>query len=96
VQLSIILDDVPSLAEFVDTRDNRNGTWQWIVVVAKSSPDAWAIHTWAEGHLTPIYRRVLANLAANGYVCRTHRKEKDGLMRVLGALAPGVVKEFRG
>jgi len=78
----------------VDGRANGQGTWQWLILVSGARRQAWGLHTWIEGYLSPLYRGVLDRLDEQGYSIESVRKEKDGLMRVLTAARPARFPEF--
>jgi len=84
--LSVTPDDLKIL---VDGRENAKGTMQWVVLVDGETHKATGVHTWIEGYLGPVYRTVLQSLADQGYQLTSVLKEKDGLMRVLTAVADG-------
>ena len=69
----------------IDVRDNRKGTLQWIIVVARSSSAALGVHTWIEGYLSPVYRGVVRSLEASGFDLATATKKKGRLMTFLTA-----------
>lgn len=75
------------LKVLVDGRENTKGTMQWVVLVDGQAHTATGVHTWLEGYLGPVYRAVLQALADQGYQVNSIMKEKDGLMRVLTAVA---------
>jgi hypothetical protein len=79
-------DDLQML---VDTYENSKGTMQWVVLLAGDVREATGVHTWIEGFLSPVYRGVLQHLAERGYRIASVRKEKDGVMRFLTAVADG-------
>ena len=85
-----VVIDVPAMRitpdeieAMIDVRDNRKGTLQWIIVVARSSSAALGVHTWIEGYLSPVYRGVIQQLRADGFDVATATKEKGVLMTVL-------------
>ena len=80
--------------ELIDGRENAQGTWQWLVQVAPPRRAAVGVHNWVEGFLSPIYRDLLGELARGNQVISL-RKERDGLMRLLTSVKPGVFPEFR-
>ena len=71
------------LAEVVDARSNRRGTWQWIVLDFADAQAALGICTWTEGYLAPIYQDVMTGLATEGYDCLAYRKEPDQVIEAL-------------
>lgn len=84
------------LKVLVDGRENSKGTMQWVVLVPPEGRTATGVHTWVEGFLSPVYRGVLQHLADRGYQVTSVRKEKDGLMRVLTAVADGRTRALIG
>jgi hypothetical protein len=71
----------------VDIRENNKGTLQWVILVASHAQTALGVHTWIEGYLSPVYRDILQALAAKGYQIASAKREKDGLMKFLTAVA---------
>lgn len=85
-----IVVDVPAitltpddLKLLVDARENSQGTWQWVILVAGGAQAALGVHTWMEVYLSPVYRSLLEALAGHGYHVANARREKDGLLRFL-------------
>jgi hypothetical protein len=80
--------------ELIDGRENAAGTWQWLVQVAPARKVVVGVHTWIEGFLSPLYRGLLDGLARE-YQVVSLRKDRDGLMRLLTSVKPGLFPEFR-
>lgn len=80
----------------VDAYENDKGTMQWVILVAGDARAMTGVHTWIEGFLSPVYRAALHALQARGYHVSSVRKEQDGLMRVLTAVADGRARAFTG
>lgn len=79
----------------VDGRENRAGTWQWVILVSSSRRKAAGLHTWIEGYLSPVYRGLLERLGDRGFAVESVRKEKDGMMKLLTAAKPRLFPDFR-
>jgi hypothetical protein len=75
------------LKQLVDVRENPKGTLQWVILVSSHARVALGVHTWIEGYLSPVYRGALQALAARTYRIASVKKDKDGLMKVLTAVA---------
>jgi len=71
----------------VDIRENNKGTLQWVILAASHVQTALGVHTWIEGYLSPVYRDILQALAARGYQVASAKREKDGLLKFLTAVA---------
>lgn len=84
------------LKVLVDGRENTKGTMQWVVLVDGETRKATGVHTWIEGYLGPVYRAVLQSLADQGHQLTSVMKDKDGLMRVLTAVADARAVAFTG
>jgi hypothetical protein len=82
--ISLRADDLKLL---VDVRENEKGDLQWVILVATDVQTALGVHTWIEGYLSPVYRDVLQALAAKRYHVASLKREKDGLMKFLTAVA---------
>ena len=82
--ISLRPDDLKLL---VDLGENSKGTLQWVILVASHVRTALGVHTWVEGYLSPVYREILRVLAAKGYQVASVKREKDGLMKFLTAVA---------
>jgi hypothetical protein len=80
----------------VDARENPKGTMQWVILLAGDGRAATGVHTWIEGYLSPVYRDVLQELSKGGYQISSFMKEKDGLMRVLTAVADARARAYTG
>ena len=82
--MSLSADDLKRL---VDVRENPQGTLQWVILVSSPARVAMGVHTWMEAYLSPVYRGALQALAARTYRIASVKKDKDGLMKVLTAVA---------
>jgi hypothetical protein len=82
--IAIATDDLKTL---VDVRDNPRGTLQWVVLAAGDARTALSVHTWMETYLSPVYRDMVQALKGAGFQVATARREKDGLMKLLTAVA---------
>lgn len=82
--ISLSPDDLKML---VDVRENSKGTLQWVILVASDARVALGVHTWVEGYLSPVYRRILQALTETGYQVASAKREKDGLMKFLTGVA---------
>jgi len=82
--ISVRTDDLKLL---VDVRENDKGTLQWVTLVASHARAALGVHTWVEGYLSPVYREILQALSAKGYQVASVKRDKDGLMKFLTAVA---------
>ena len=71
----------------VDIRENEKGDVQWVILTASHAQVAVGVHTWVEGYLSPVYREILETLAAEGYKVSSVKREKDGLLKFLTAVA---------
>ena len=96
----VVKADVPALSTedlkiLVDERENSRGTMQWVVLVS-SAGNATGVHTWLEGFLSPVYRAVIEALSRSGCRISSVMKEKDGLMRVLTAVADARARALTG
>jgi hypothetical protein len=97
----VVEADVPAwpsddLQVMVDARENSHGTMQWVILVNATAQRVTGVHTWAEGFLSPVYWTVLLSVKEQGYRVSSVRKEKNGLMRVLTAVADGQARVFTG
>ena len=79
----------------VDGRENRAGTWQWVILVSATGRKAAGLHTWIEGYPSPVYRGLLERLDERGFAIESARKDKDGLMKLLTAAKPRLFPDFR-
>lgn len=87
MELSAISLGADDLKTLVDIRENAKGDLQWVVLVSSDVRTALGVHTWIEGFLSPIYRDVLQALSAGGYHVASIKREKDGLLKFLTAVA---------
>ena len=81
------------MEDWIDTRANRRGTWQWAIYACAPAEVAVGVHTWTEGFLSPVYRDLLDYYGSLNYEVGSFRKEKDQLMKFLTAAAR--LKGFR-
>jgi len=87
VEVSAISLRTDDLKLLVDIRENEKGTLQWVILVANHARTALGVHTWIEGYLSPVYRDILQALVAKAYKVASVKREKDGLMKLLTAVA---------
>jgi hypothetical protein len=59
----------------VDDRARNRGTWQWVIAVNQSTREAYGIHMWASGYLTPAFEAILKDLNHQGYKQTTRVKQ---------------------
>ncbi len=64
------------LGEYVDSFDDRTGSWQWLIVVMHQLRKARAMHTWIPGYTHEVYEGVIETLRAHGYTATTRVKER--------------------
>ena len=86
-QVEAIPLSADDLKVLVDVRENARGTLQWVILVAADARVAVGVHTWMETYLSPVYRQTLEELAAAGYGISIATRGKDGLMKLLTAVA---------
>lgn len=78
----------PSQMEsLVDDRARNRGTWQWLVVIDQASRQAFGVHMWAKGYLTPVFEAILEHLQSQGYATTQHIKQPGKFWVNLWALA---------
>ncbi len=73
--------------DWVETRANNEGTWQWAVLASGEAQVALGVHTWTEGYLSPVYRDLLDHYRSIGFTVEGIKKDKDRLMQFLTAVA---------
>jgi hypothetical protein len=79
--------DFAEICQHIDTRNKKNGVWQWAVVVLQEDKVAIAIHTWLHGYLRPVYDSILQQLEQSGYQCHASDAEVDVLVTRLQKIA---------
>jgi len=87
MELSAVSLAANDLKMLVDIRENEKGDLQWVVLVSSDARTVLGVHTWIEGFLSPVYRDVLGALGAGGYHVASVKREKDGLLKFLTAVA---------
>lgn len=83
IDVPTLPNDNETIEDSIDTRDNKNGTWQWIILVCQEPKSIIAVHTWMAGFLTPIYEALISSYRAEGYEVGSFKKEKDKLMKFI-------------
>lgn len=86
-EFSELPDDLLSLGDFVDVRNNTMGTWQWTILVCHRTKTVIGVHTWFSGFLTSTYRAILAQHQGSDFATGSFKKEKDRLMAFLIGVA---------
>ncbi len=56
IEAETIPPDLSAMEDWIDTRANRRGTWQWAIYACAPAQIAVGVHTWQEGFLSPVYR----------------------------------------
>ena len=79
--------DCGRLCEYVDTRNRKDGVWQWIILCFDEVKRAIGIHTWQHGYLRPVYESILGQLRSCGYECESVDKDVDTLVAMLQRIA---------
>lgn len=87
IEAETIPPDLPTIEDWIDTRANRQGTWQWAIYSCAPHRVAIGVHTWTEGFLSPVYRDLLDCYRSRDYEVGSFRKEKDRLMKFLTTVA---------
>jgi hypothetical protein len=82
-----IPEDVATIDSYIHTRAKSKATWQWIILTCPTAETAIGVHTWVEGYLTPVFRRLLDHYESLGYQVGSFKKEKDQLMQFLTTAA---------
>ena len=87
----VVLDAKPDafkiIDQFIDTRENAKGTWQWVILVFPKANVAVGVHTWTAGYLSSVFQGLLNAWEATGFRAESFKKEPDKLMRFLLAAA---------
>lgn len=87
IRLREVPIDFAEICRHIDTRNKKNGVWQWAVIVLEEEQFAVAIHTWLHGYLRPVYDTLLTQLEQNGYQCHSADAEMDVLIARLQKFA---------
>jgi hypothetical protein len=86
LHLKVAPRDFVKICDHIDTRNKRNGVWQWAIVCFDEDQVAIGIHTWLHGYLRPIYESALQELALRGYECQSSDAEIDQLFVTLAKI----------
>jgi hypothetical protein len=87
LHLHAIPGDASKICEYIDTRNNRRGVWQWAILCFDEDKKAIGIHTWLHGYLRPVYESALVQLAAQGFEIESIDADVDKLFVVLDRIA---------
>ena len=87
IRFNEVPSDFAEICKHIDTRNKKNGVWQWAVVVLQEDKVAIAIHTWLHGYLRPVYDSILQQLEQDGYHCHASDAEVDVLIARLKKIA---------
>lgn len=83
LEVKSIPDDLQTIIDSIDVRNNKKGTWQWVILICHEQKITIAVHTWMAGLLTPVYQEVLKICKSSGYEVKNIKKEKDKVMNFL-------------
>jgi hypothetical protein len=78
-----VSEDFVQICDHVDTRNKKNGVWQWAILQFDDDKVAVGVHTWLHGYLRPVYDSILAQLEHDGYECMSADAEVDKLIATL-------------
>ncbi len=83
LHMKSVPDDFPKIVHHIDTRNKKDGVWQWAIILNEEHQLALGIHTWMHGYLRPVYDSVMTQLASAGYECISSDAEMDPLIAKL-------------
>jgi hypothetical protein len=87
--------DAERLPDCIDIYNRFGGVWQWLVYVAMDQRLACAIHTWSEGYLSPVLRRLVGEIEASGISCPTFVRKKGPIFGFAEAIGRQPLQDFR-
>ena len=61
-------EKLEELYELIDTRDNKKGAWQWLMLIDKSSKEFTCVHMHMKGYLSSIFMNVIEFYENQGFV----------------------------
>lgn len=59
----------------VDDRARSRATWQWVIVVDRTTKRIYAVHMWMRGYLTPVYEALIKYFESSGYTSESIVKQ---------------------
>lgn len=74
-------DDLREICYQIDTKNKKDGVWQWAVVIFDEHKAAIGVHTWLHGYLRPVYDSILQQLVKNEYKCVSFDRQKGSCER---------------
>ncbi len=87
-----VSEDFLQICNHIDTRNKKNGVWQWAILLFDDDKVAVGVHTWLHGYLRAVYDSIMRQLQENGYECKSADAEVDQLiatlMKIRGACKP--------
>ena len=78
-----ISEDFAHICDHIDTRNKKNGVWQWAILQFDDDKVAVGVHTWMHGYLRPVYDSIIGKLENDGYECKSADAEVDELIATL-------------
>ena len=78
-----VSEDFLQICNHIDTRNKKNGVWQWAILLFDEDKVAVGVHTWLHGYLRPVYDSTMRQLEENGYECKSADAEVDQLIATL-------------
>ena len=76
-------EDFLQICNHIDTRNKKNGVWQWAILQFDDDKVAVGVHTWLHGYLRPVYDSIIGQLEHSGYECKSADAEVDELIATL-------------
>lgn len=75
-----VSEDFVQICNHIDSRNKKNGVWQWAILQFDDDKVAVGVHTWLHGYLRPVYDSVIGQLEDDGYECKSADAEIDKLV----------------
>jgi hypothetical protein len=95
VSTSGIPENLDRLVNCIDRYDRSAGVFQWLVHISDTPPMAFGIHMWAEGYLTPTFRRIVQSLRKLELECPTFVDDKGPFFEFVKVIGKLKTAEFR-
>lgn len=90
-----IPDNLDRLTTCIDRYNRSAGVFQWLVHVSNAPPMAFGVHMWAEGYLTPTFRRIVQSLRELDLECPMFVDDKGPFFEFVKRIGKLPAAEFR-
>ncbi len=84
IHMKTMTEDFLQICHHIDTKNKKDGVWQWAIIIFDDDKVAVGIHTWLHGYLRPVYDSLMVQLMEKNFECQSTDAKIDTLLETLG------------